>query len=766
MKIRIIQFTRYATLPGWEKDLREELNGGELVWIALGHFDTMTSFQIDTGSNGLFEIIAKQQESLQNKNIKETTYVYQMYLISDEEDSFIWKNNYPFLAISRIHFYQNTDLKNLRYRIKESLKEYNDIKFVCYQSADLTDMVVVLASEKMHILIGKALNIRVNKGIGKSFTYFCINNTYDSRKIDNTDVVPMMNIRLSVFSTKVFEEQLNCIKRVLDTNQVHVISGSDDIEIFCENFPVKKLIKLYEILFKTDNGFKYFGFSDVSTSLGCINEEWNADEPDKTDINKKTEILLDIRNAIRQRSMNQNQYSKLLSEYFDLFTSFYRMSGTVVADEFVSLIYPSVMTFTTYLMNYGDLSGSTEKIEYFLKSWEHLNEMIILSEGQLNTYPEYHVRTNRITFSFLEYILAFLYRCEDFLKDEKVDTHNIFIVLDNVKRPETAEIIQNTNHSESLISITIPYELLFESSMTMRTLCHEMSHFVGEKLRNRNLRLDKYALSICAMISGLIFHSDDLELIKLLFDGTSGDYSFVGMRDYLEYREKDTIQETCKMAAQWCYDFFSKDSGSTQYDQLLRAIIVNCHSDKINIQIREKVSDDVIEILYNYCDMFAKLFREIFADLCMIKIIDVPMGDYVNIICSDIYDKNGNLVDNDNAVLMDVIRIYIVIKACGTNPDISFFKDYQEIYRYVKTLNRDFKSRKYIDINHINYVSIQAILSYAKTCVDNINVRIIEKQIEVNAIKDAFRFATTSDNDTEKHLETVLDSFRKKVLDM
>lgn len=741
MKLRVIVFKRFLQLPEATEQVVYPLDTNE--WIALGHFDSMCSYAIET-ENSIFDQIALEQKKILDGNNSDSIYVHPLYLLRENEDKTIWDAKVPFLSISRIHFSESIDVKKIREMFTSRLIQKGYVtQQNFYQSAELSDLVIVQSSDCLRSLTDFVLGLREDSCVGKAYSYFCINKNCVFTQIEHPmRNIPFVSMRLSVGSTNGLDRQLALIKEKVESQPVYSISGNDDLELVWKDLNPVGLLRLYGEWFgKGQKNIDEWPFLDVTTTLGTHYTRWVPDVLHNNELKKRCLNLRETKNAILEALGTHAYWTRQMSE---LVNSLVSMSNSVILDEFIYLLYPGANAFLTRLQNSHYVEeGQQEQYYTFIKKWSKLSEYIIRNEGQLNYYPEIHPRLNGVSFVFLEYIMAFLYQCEDFLKDSAIDTHEILIVPDNSKRISTQEVFAPDEKGCGLVLIDIPLHELTSAGITLRSLCHEISHFVGEESRNRANRLEYFAQTMAIDISYKIFGSCEKPLVDLLCRGGE-ELGFQDLFTYMKTAPQMTIDVLQHRISKWInYVFYNEQV----YNQLVRAILRRQNNVRVTkLPTFNALLDNDIKLLQDAANNFGNLLREIYADMCMVSILQLDCSDYMELIARDLY---GNRVEElppgrEAAFDIDCIRVFVCLSACGIELTEVFKSKYSHFAKGIYQLSVEYDLRQKTRRREIPTPvdAIQPIYLYVKSCRDALYKKMLLSSDKIELIRKAYRAIT------------------------
>lgn len=654
MNLRVVLLKRTAMLHKdcykAALDLPEKALG---PWVTMGHFDTMYSYQLNTDNQNIFSKIRDNNNQISAMNNADQ-YFHPLYLLTDRDDSQFWSVKSWYMAVTRIHLNSTVNEADVYTTMAEHIHNIcNDKGCTCflYQTVELSDMILVLKSDRLSSILDTALNLWVCPHIGKVYTYCGVDYGHlknTKRVPDPQDNIDFLSMRFAVRSASLASNFFELVKDMLGKENTYSIAGVDDVILNWQKLPVKKLINFYRQWFV--KGFSEEidvpgAFSDITTRLGAqyAVPTDHASHPDPDALSRVCAELVEINKHVQELAQKRlpgdsNAYwLKCLSE---LTVSLLRLSRTALLDEFVYLMLPGVKAFLLNLDSLLSASGSDSvkeidpaKCRFFVESWAHLMEHIMRIEGQLAHQPETRPVLYDIPLAMLEHILVFLKYCSQILQEKDPNKKEInFILIPRLCEQIVAtELFSNNSQAPGLVLISIPLHMMYDPQAVQIALCHELSHFVGEAHRNRSYRLECYISAVSALLASVVFKTDNLSF-----------------RTCLEQRLKEsvpscscaTIFESMSCITQWITELLDPENVADQYSNFIRDVLI---SSKLNR------TDSDFPIISNFDELGLRserdfepllsdltiLFREVFADICMLRLIKLDAVTYISSFLQD-----------------------------------------------------------------------------------------------------------------------------------
>lgn len=550
--------------------------------------------------------------------------------------------------------------------------------------------------------------------------------------------------------------------------------GVDDIIVNSNNVPVKNIMKLFYDWFirnfKTGNLFSYSEevFYDVTTRVGVNFEEIDGIE-ERTATN--AQILCHICERVKnkdenvQKKIGTEKYKKYrwLHAFSELTKTMERMSKTVIMDELVYLILPSVNALWEILENHikdkGNIAFSEDEvsnIQNYVENLENLMEHILRFEGQLTQNPETRPILYDMPVTMLEYTLALLSECNKILCDAKETQAISYLIVPRFcQRIEAQEIFYATNDSPGLVIISIPLHMMYDSRTIQATLCHEVAHFVVTPHRKLDERVKYFATATAILIAKVVFNTYNRDFINKIRDDLQNIFTKENSKHISQMQDK-VIQWLKKLV----YNY-------ENYSNFISEFLLNV-KDLKDLKISANLDDFKYRFNHDFLQLFIKemrnFFREIFADICMFILRETNPEAYIDDLVKDI--NKGSTLSDDSPYEQFAIRIYVCLDACGKEiPECPKDASAEKImlYQYLSNIKKNIKETKEPKNAIIPMGVIKQLIKYSKECYNSLTLSLDESEDSAKCLRDFKK--KNGDNVTYEHLEEIIDNYRKFILD-
>lgn len=635
---------------------------GNSKWITIGgRYNSITTYHWPRESSkendelSIFSILQDHNRSMA-RNCSNDKYTYPLFLISSQNDTYFWNlDYYPYMCVVRIHFsssINNVDQHHiLKQNIRKSLKQCKNIRWMLYNTIELSDAVLVLRSKHFSDLIKYALNLEGNT-VGKTYTYFGIQLDHILNKCYTNDdeEIPLFSIQFSASNNESISEMKTEFDEIFHSafSKKYKVSGIDDYAFVAHNVPLENVERYYDRLL-TELDKKYPCLLNATTKLGVDYKNSTNTETDSSILEQSKKILCEFQKiriteayqkAIRDdiNSDIMQDIDKALSE---LTVSLPRIASTLMLDEFVYLMIESVDAFLKILkqlllQNQFSTASNIEKYQYFIEKWIHLMEHVTRAEGQLHHHPEMRPLLYDMPIIMLEYTLAFLTQCTkcfNAVDDNSGTERTCFLLIPCLCTRIEARELFNIKGIPSLVIINIPFYMLYRPKEMLRILCHEIAHFAGESTRMRDRRIEFYSKSMASLMQLNVFEVENIDVFNVLQNKIT---------HHLKQKSENcsglyTMQKMQQDIFSWIEEnIISRENLS--YDELVLSFYYETmKSDEASIVPLRINSYDENDVKNNYSNKFIRscknisiLFRETYADVCMIKTLNLSATDYIN----------------------------------------------------------------------------------------------------------------------------------------
>lgn len=775
MKVYIVLLEKIESLRGKCFEKYEKPTKNQDTWITLGHFDAMHTYELPLNDKNLFQAIHES-----NKRIfafqRDGRYFYPLYLISSENASPVWEGAQPFLAISKIHFAETVGTNRAYSSLLESLKGHMK-KYSCtycaFRTIELSDMILTVTANRLSDLLNFIMTLRVYPSVGKVYTYVGIN--YDAAKnplwIPNPeDKIDLLSMRFSVTDFSLAPDVLTYIKGVLGKEPTYSVSGVDDIAVNWTELETCKLVDLYRRCFLTPEKEDLpWGkcFADVTSRVGIplekvkvdgVPNEGNSFQSEssarlQTNCEKLLQLCSEIRDSARNRGLDYNWIDPLST----LTNTLVRISRTAVLDEFVYIMFAGVDAFLKNVKkSLQDSDGrSISQYQDFVENWAHLMEHIMRIEGQLTHNPEMRPILYDIPVAMLEYTLSFLKKISEILqaKDSSEKKTDIcFLLVPRLcDRIEAEELFPATpNVLPGLVLVTIPLQSLYDAPTVQRELCHEVSHFVGETCRNRTDRKKKYVQATAALMARICFGTVHPALLEAIQDRL--------MQQDMGNPGRPRIAEMQKAVLQWV-DCLSKEQ-EEYYALIWNALQKSNASEPLKLDLANTLIDGTkVSMFCSLQDDLSILFREIYADICMLYLLQIEEQEYVESLIQELASEK---LVKSRRYEQFAIRIYIGLTATACTIPWEYIQCDDTLYREMKKIHMHLNNdEEDLTDRMIPMTSIYFLLRYAERCHESLCSLPQEK---LGEIRKMFSGSASSQMNYEQFLEYI-NQYRIKLLE-
>ena len=775
MVLRIILLKRIAHLNAgcFDDDGGKMPEDTQGPWILLGHFDSMYTWQPHT-SEDFFNVVRSNSEMVADLN-SGTAYYHPIYLIDEEsvdgdEENNFWASNRWFVSVERVHFSQPIFSKELVRCLSQELNK-QAVAMGCqiriYRTLELSDIVVAVHSDRMDKLLEFSLSLQKRTCIGKVYTYVGISyrNLCAQASPEEEDCIPMLSMR---FSVSHFEEAMTLLKDGMESvlgkrmGVIYSITGVDDLAVNWTEFPVCKLISLYRNWFLPDTGSQStentpFGkaFWEVISRVGIQASEpqMHSEEQcngcdrwyDKENIGDAQTILLNASNKLAEQLRSQLGKSTVIREanwyqpLAELTKSLVRLCQTPVLDELVFLLLPGAQAFIKNIAvcsNRALSDQETEKCNYFVEKWSHLVEHVMRMEGQLTQYPDTRPILYSIPMVMLEYMMAFVNQVTRVLQGKQSAGHSFLLVPQMSQQVQSLEmfIAKEQDKMPGLVVVTLPLRTLYDPITVQMELCHEICHFVGEEHRMRKERINYFAHAAAVLIAKSIFGTYHDGLIRVMERKISGK---------IQIQCGDTvsppiIREMDKIVTDWVNELFT--NYSKEYADLLFQVLDDIQKKGAPpFRLEIGINDAGLTAFNMVLKDLSILFREVYADICMMFLLDGDSDTYVESIGTVL--AGSDISNTKEAVTYEpetlakwrapdqewerrkyteplAIRIYVTLKVLGKQKPIpcNGSDGYTRLFTEISKLDKELCGEEESVTRLIPLGSIDALIEYGQQC--------------------------------------------------
>lgn len=653
MKVRALTF---------RKRIRPTDQHNHKCWLVIGRLDELeisSSVPMD-----LAEIKANNDLTYQKDS--ESCYHHIIYLIDREDgiqgkdkldDSDLWENGQEFLSVTRIHFPTTINLDKQFNDLKEHFRASQEegIIWRVYGTTELSDQVLVCRCQSFQQLSKWVLSVTSCVKVGKAYTYFCIPQKILEMDPDSwltkNDCIEYLSMRFAVKNYASALKALDEIRDVLGSEYLsppYWVSGNEDAILCGENIPVERMVGLYKTWYQ--NKLRVLDtFSDIISRIGTQCSPLNETSPTP---NSLTDICKSLLSKFMNCSHIKGEHKRVWRRpLIEMCNALVHMSNSATLDESVYLILPGLYAFWENI-DHGNLKEQDESLYLkFVESCVHTMEHLMRAEGQLSQYPEVRPITYDIPVFALESAIAFLQQLNKALTEQDTVQKrktSILLVPSAETDVSTVELFQASEEVRGLLQINVPFSMLYEPRHLFLSLCHELAHYVGERCR---MREDRYRLFSNCLAGELLFD---------FFPDCSGDprplYEFLAERLRGAVGEDYTIEKPLLEITSDMNDVVEELSGPKEFPELVRQFLSSNNPYGVRFQYPTELSIKVAVETFNLRSSDLRiLFRESFADVCMLYFLKPSYQDYLEML----------LKHEDNINESTCLRILLSLNAAG-----------------------------------------------------------------------------------------------------
>lgn len=543
-----ILYLKNNHIPPVETDIKSD-------FISFGSYDgiSISKNVFSDGNDDLFKIwLQSVNDTLEMSG----GYSSQaMYLFNDndaKEDERFWEDsNFSFLFLIAVQLNKRDEnLNRINEEIKKRIREYCKGLKICvnitsYLMLDEND--ILFAVKCNNYKLGKIITdsfhkkdngiVILNKTFYVSYSFTIMGIKKESGRFWGCGIPDYCQIQFVEKYPGSVEEILKSKEReIIQEKELYPIFGRDDKLLRFKPKSWESILSLYKTggVFYNDDNYRKKILS-VSTRFLCkITDEekiifGNGNTSDETDNtkNEKT-VCSQLRDKIKKAyELNSNQ---LLTDSYDydnvilynvnvcykaiwqILNSIEKFEYKVFPDYiYVSVLAPLSMLVSKIIDNNSDLNKENiynilldkiEEIYVFLTAINQISQNLIRAERQFMQMPELNANCYNIPIKLHAFYAAFVDQVKFYLNNN-FGTDNLyeFTLYPGINEQlNVMRIFYTTEDNKRLLLIKIPEKQIFDLNHMMICLCHEVGHFVGSKLRQRNRRYEALKKSIARLI--------------------------------------------------------------------------------------------------------------------------------------------------------------------------------------------------------------------------------------------------------------------------
>ncbi|MGM9628947.1 MAG: hypothetical protein ACI3V4_12825 [Faecousia sp.] len=671
-------------------------------------------------------------------------YHHVVYLIDSEthddqqeSDVNLWNSDSDFLSVIRVHFPDTTNLQEQFRRLNvylstlASTDDYNGIAWRAYYTMELSDMVIISKAKSFLMLSRWSLLATKCKYIGNAYTYFCIpgallspNRTSWTEEYEN-DYIDFLAMRFSVRDVGAYNELFSIQSDLGEeyTDSPCRVVGNEDAIICGREVPMLNLIKLYQKWYKDDNIFN--AFSNIITRVGAK----ILQEPGSfTEEGRKKSALEKYSYAVQEKVRNNvlnNREAFLqgnrewLRPLVELTNALVHMSRTATLDEPVLLILPGVNAFWDNIISGSELLSDKQLYLRFAELCVHTMEHLMREEGQLSQRPEVRPLAYDIPVFVLEYATTFLFSLYKVLTKPDInrkETISFLLVPSAEVDVSTVELFQAQNGVPGLLQTTVPFSLLYSPQLFLPALCHELAHYVGETLRMREQRYQYFLMCAANELINIFFDKlvgDREKLVEYIGNFFLGDTLEAYYQVYEQIDQRKVFQRPLLEIVDTICNITWELTKMDAYAELVRNYVLSEYQGAQFYSVAENSLEERVNRFAHRISDLARSFRETYADICMLYLLELPPELYLEVSLRQWEDINTSTF----------LRAYVSLSTAGYS--LSKIQRTMDEWGQAKEVNFDKRNWAYRELDGIAQIvegntSERFLAKYIQGCWEEI----------------------------------------------
>ena len=621
-------------------------------WIALGYFDTLQIYDLPMEGSGGRWIQATYQEDLRiSKGLNGQFYFHPVHITACDAGDLAGRAQFflrdaAYLAVTFVQACPG-DVSALEAQIRQALTAKNQaFSWVCYHTLNLSDAVILWKSDGLTPILEAILTLCHLPQVGDLRTVpavFVPTLLQEPQApVPQSETLPLLLTRYLVRSAywagQYFQHAHPSWKET-----PFLTSGMEDLSTVSQQLQAQALLNHLGDRLTNQTLREMFAkaFMESEMHLGVPDEGMSSQPPLGNPLTDRCEALLIdfLRLGAHQYADNQD-WIKVATELYNALPD---MSRSAVSDGFCYLILESAALFCREMEQIPRPdSYQIRYIQRFLRGWGTLMEQSMRQDGKLAQQPGYSPALCQIPSSLLELYLAFHAKCCQVLQRlAQDDAQFSFLLVPKLCRRIKVEVtIQKAPPCNRLLYVDIPYALLYEPEQLLPHLCHEISHFCGERWRNRTIR-KTHLTRVCAKVLAAtlqLYHPAAAEtLTDLLLEGIGDSVLFLNPlveaicgEAVTLLRDDDKLQKVLQAAQRGTQDM--QDDLLNSHAKLLETLAVRQEI----IQPWKEGDGRPRNPFFTLTREYKELFRECYADISMLFLLDLDMAAYFRLIRNEL----------------------------------------------------------------------------------------------------------------------------------
>lgn len=540
----------------------------------------------------------------------------------------------------KIQSYDQTDLP-------DTLGE--NVLFLYYRTLDLSDIIMVTKSDSIQALMKCIGLLYTLPEAGNIYSYFCIDQSEllgGTEKSVNNDSIPLISSRFAVRKARDCHDLLPNLRSWFyrtdpsKSNPAFFVTGTEDINVIAYGYSSREVCRIFANILQRDRDF-WRAFEDCTTRLGL--DESSLTFPNRENTPSSSAVGF------------SEEYKKLRSEFAtlmktrpldkdwvrpmrELLNVLANISNNCVLQQMCYILFNGVRGIVHGVAKWPDADYSSNSrnrdIMHMVNGISYLMEHISRKEGELVHHPE----TRPLLFDFpanlLEFYLCFSDKCAQYFQSREMsldpNCDYQFLLIPNLC--ESISINDQFNFmrtKERLLYVEIPLGLVYDPFHVICSLVHEVAHHSSEATRHRDQRFSLLAGCAAFTLADELGMGDSDTVYRRIHQKIDNEYP-ANQRKYMRDIRKHLLQVTdvlCQTEP-FVESLWTTYLDEKKYDVKDRMHWQNSHmvqySNDRGTKYTRHLQKKLHEVEY--------LFKETYADMAMLVLLDLQAEDYVTLL--------------------------------------------------------------------------------------------------------------------------------------
>lgn len=658
------------------------------------------------------------------------------------QDENFWNEESLFLFITTIHVASNDldKLLDLKEYLEERCRIEGYLESICYLTLENNDMILCMKSSeyrKAALFINKfhgrsnCLKIKKDKKVHLMYTHTTLGLNLKRIKNLKEDQSMQLSLKKQKIDTITFSfvvknrMKFDKLKDSLDqslgsNNGYYQIFGNEDFQILYNNVSWDKIIPLFDVETQGVLTIKNPEYIDAiySAETQIAIEEKNLRKPvrlsflveDQENVNN-TEIIYKLAEELQKKYDEIEENQEFFSEKYKILKHILNTLVQYERADFSNYIFAAILRPLARLIEHDELFKNNEnRVSKFIQSIERLIQATENTSQHFYQIPDYSMYSSDIPIKLSAFYCAYANLLQKYIScfsEKHTDAVGgnydySFLVIPSINDLErTCVVFHKQKPGNRILVIEIPELYMFNLSRVCRVIAHEISHYIGGKMRNRATRAEKLknivsvayvyyiGMAVDKKEKGIGSYMKDINILQDLeknlkniftseleksenkkywtyFLELEGDKSFENYAFYLEKAYTDILK-----------DIFSVDDKMNIYNNIILNYSQKNHKEDKGFAFDKilRYKKELTKFLYGeysyqiklgtiekLLEKILKMLSETFADISMIMTLNLDVVEYLNA-CTTTYRIDDKYTVEDILKTTGIYRLYFVVRA-------------------------------------------------------------------------------------------------------